>query len=160
VRVPSTQRTFLGLPIGVARTIELDRRLAEEEWERLVVHAREVFHARGVVRGEGSLRQWTNGNLHMLLEPTAAGHRLRFGTYNGGARASISAGLASLGAAVLTLVSVSGALSHAVPGVAILGLAGLGLIANGALRLPSWARLRARQMEELAAEAAEDRSGG
>jgi hypothetical protein len=55
---------------------------------------------------------------------------------------------------VLTLVSVSGALSHAVPGVAILGLAGLGFIANGAMRLPRWARLRGQQMEELAAEAA------
>lgn len=32
-----TARQFLGLPIGVGRTVDLDRRLSEEEWERLVV---------------------------------------------------------------------------------------------------------------------------
>lgn len=156
VRVPSSQRRFLGLPISVARTIELDRRMSDDEWERLVVHLREVFHARGSVRSEGSLKQWTNGNLHVLLEPTSAGgHRLRFGTYNGAAQASITAGLASLAAMVLALVaSAGGGLAGVTPSMAILGVAGVGLIANGALRLPRWARLRGRQMEALAAEAA------
>jgi hypothetical protein len=63
-------RTFLGLPLGVARTVNLNRRLTDAEWERLVVQLREVFDARGVTRSEGSLRQWTNGNLQVLLEPT------------------------------------------------------------------------------------------
>src|SRR5436853_950075 len=40
-------RTFLGLPIGVARTVDLNRRLTNDEWERLVVQLREVFNARG-----------------------------------------------------------------------------------------------------------------
>jgi len=48
----------------------------------------------------------------------------------------------------------SGTLGHAAPGVALLGLVGLGMIANGAMRLPGWARLRGRQMEALAAEVA------
>lgn len=150
------QRRFIGLPIGVSRTVDLNRRMSDEEWERLVVHLREVFHARGTTRRDGSLRQWTNGNLHVLVEPTASGHRLRFGTYNGGARASISAGLAALGMMIATALATaaSGSLAHAAPGVAMLGLAGLGMIANGAARLPSWARLRGRQMDELAAEVA------
>ena len=75
-----TARKFLGLPIGVGRTIELDRRLTDDEWERLVVDLRETFDARGVLRHEGSLRQWTNGNLQALLEPTATGHRVRLRT--------------------------------------------------------------------------------
>jgi hypothetical protein len=151
-----SQRRFLGLPIGVSRTVELHRDMGDDEWERLVVQLREVFHARGTTRRDGSLRQWTNGNLHVLLEPTEHGHRLRLGTYNGGARASISAGLASLGVMLATTLATaaSGSLAHAAPGVAMLGLVGVAMIANGAARLPKWARLRGRQMDELAAKVA------
>src|SRR2546425_8392593 len=84
VRLGAASRTILGLPIGVSRTVNLNRRLSDEEWERLVVQLREVFNARGRTRSEGSLRQWTNGNLQVLLEPTETGHRLRFGTLHGG----------------------------------------------------------------------------
>jgi hypothetical protein len=73
-------RTFLGLPIGVERTVALNRWLTDAEWERLVVELREVFNAQGTLKSYGSLRQWTNGNLHALLEPTPTGHRLRLGT--------------------------------------------------------------------------------
>lgn len=156
VQSQASGRTFLGLPIGVGRTVELNRKMSDAEWERFVVQLREVFHARGSTRSDGTLRQWTNGNLHVLLEPTAKGHRLRFGTYNAAARASMTAGLAALGMTVATAIAtgVSGTLVHAVPGVMFLGLAGLGMIANGAARLPGWARLRGRQMEQLAAEVA------
>src|SRR5213083_3720545 len=106
VRLGTGSRTFLGLPIGVARTVNLNRRLTDEEWERLVVQLREVFNARGRTRSEGSLRQWTNGNLQVLLEPTETGDRLRFGTVHGAARASIVAGFAALGVtAVIAVVS-------------------------------------------------------
>jgi hypothetical protein len=156
VRRGATSPTFLGLPIGVERTVTLNRRLTDEEWERLVVELREVFKARGATRSDGSLRQWTNGNLQVLLEPVATGHRLRFGTLHGGARASIGAGLATLGVtAVLTIsTAISGNLSNAVPGIVMLLAIGVGMLASGALRLPSWARLRGRQMEALAARIA------
>jgi hypothetical protein len=153
VRLGAASRTFLGLPIGVARTVNLNRRLTDEEWERLVVQLREVFNARGRTRVDGSLRQWTNGNLQVLLEPTETGHRLRFGTVHGGARASIGAGIAALGvtAAVAISSALGGTLVDAIPGIALLFAAGVGMIASGALRLPRWARLRERQMEALAA---------
>ena len=156
VRSGARSRTFLGLPVGVARTVNLNRRLTDEEWERLVVQLREVFNARGVTRSEGSLRQWTNGNLQVLLEPTETGHRLRFGTLHGGASALIGAGLTALGVAgVVAIVSaVGGHLGAAVPGIAFLSLMSLGMIASGALRLPGWARLRGRQMEAIAARIA------
>src|SRR6266567_3703688 len=108
VRLGATSRTVLGLPIGVARTVDLNRRLTDEEWERLVVQLREVFNARGRTRSDGSLRQWTNGNLQVLLEPTETGHRLRFGTVHGGARAAIGMGFAVLG--VTATVAISSAL--------------------------------------------------
>ena len=153
VRLDGASRTFLGLPIGVARTVNLNRRLTDEEWERLVVQLREVFNARGRTRSDGSLRQWTNGNLQVLLEPTETGHRLRFGTLHGGARASIGAGIATLGITAVVAISgaVWGTLGEAMPGIALMAAAGAGMIASGALRLPRWARLRERQMEALAA---------
>ncbi|MEP6493940.1 MAG: hypothetical protein ABJF01_14760 [bacterium] len=156
VQSGASQRTVLGFPIGVTRTVTLERRITDAEWERLVVRFREVFQARGATRSDGALRQWTNGNLQILLEPTETGHRLRFATLHGGARASIGAGLTALGvaAAVVIATAVSGGLAHAAPGIAFLATIGVGMIANGVLRLPRWARLRGRQMEALAAQVA------
>jgi uncharacterized membrane protein YccC len=156
VRLDARSRTFLGLPVGVSRTVNLNRRLSDQEWERLVVQLREVFNARGRTRSDGSLRQWTNGNLQVLLEPTETGHRLRFGTMHGAARAAIGAGFAALGvtATVAIVSALGGYLSEAIPGIVFLGVVGLTMIASGALRLPRWARLRQRQMEALAAQVA------
>ena len=156
VRLGAASRTLLGLPIGVARTVNLNRRLTDEEWERLVVQLREVFNARGRTRSEGSLRQWTNGNLQVLLEPTETGHRLRFGTVHGAARAAIGAGFGVLGVAAIVAVSgaIWGTLGDAMSGIALMAAAGVGMIVSGALRLPRWARLRQRQMEALATRVA------
>ena len=156
VRRGAESRTMFGLPIGVARTVNLNRRLSDDEWERLVVQLREVFAARGTMRSEGSFRQWTNGNLQVLLEPTETGHRLRFRTVHGAAMASIRAGLFAIGAGTLAALAVApgGHLLKAVPGIAFVFLTGAGMIANGALRLPRWARLRQRQMETLAEQVA------
>src|SRR5919201_162065 len=81
----ATTRRLLGLPIGVGRTVDLDRKLTQEDWERLVVDLRQTFDARGTLRQEGSLRQWTNGNLQALLEPTERGHRVRLRTFKANA---------------------------------------------------------------------------
>lgn len=152
----AASRTFLGLPIGVARTVNLNRRVTDEEWERLVVQLRDVFDARGSTRSDGSLRQWTNGNLQVLLEPTDTGHRLRFRTTHGAARASIGIGFVALGtgAAVAIATGIAGSLGDSISGIVFLLAAGAGMIANGALRLPAWARLRGRQMDALAAKMA------
>jgi hypothetical protein len=156
VRRAAVSRKLLGLPIGVERSVTLSRRLTDEEWERLVVELREVFKARGRTQSDGSLRQWTNGNLYALLEPVAGGHRLRFGSLNGAARARITAGVAAVGIAAVMAVSsaVGGQLAGAVSGIAVLVTSGLTLAGIGALQLPSWARLRGRQMEALAARLA------
>ena len=149
-------RTFIGLPIGVGRTVDLGRRLTDDEWERLVVDLRETFDARGSLRAEGSLRQWTNGNLQALLEPTPTGHRLRLRTVRGGARESMTVGLAMLGVSA-TVVIASAVTGHVAGALAATGsLMGFGaaLFAVGAARLPGWARLRRRQMEGVAARLA------
>jgi len=164
----SDSRTLLGLPIGVGRTVELDRHLSQAEWERLVVDLRETFDARGVVKADGTFRQWTNGNLQALVEPTPNGHRVRLQTTKGDARAMIRAGLGTVGVAAVSLAifAMTGRLADpgSLSGIGILAAGGLTMFGMAALRLPSWARLRRRQMEGVAARltlsapAVEDRS--
>ena len=145
-----TSRRFLGLPLGVGRTVDLGRRLSDDEWEQLVVDLRETFDARGTVRQEGSFRQWTNGNLQALVEPTATGHRIRLRTINAGLRAWMMGGLAMVGVAAATSVAgvVAGTQDFAT--VAQLGVIGAAMFTFGALRVPGWARLRRKQMEDVA----------
>ena len=153
-----TTRSFLGLPIGVGRTVELDRNLTDEDWERLVVTLRETFDARGVTRKEGTLRSWTNGNLQVLLEPTATGQRLRMKTLKGSAQRLIGVGAAMFfTAAVMVVVSALKGPTPADPGflasISLMGAGGIGIFGAGALGIPSWARLRRRQMDQIAERA-------
>lgn len=150
-----TSRSFLGFPIGVGRTIDLDRRLTEDEWERLVVDLRETFDARGTVKHEGALRQWTNGNLQALLEPTPTGHRIRLRTFKGSARSLMTGGIGLfvIGASALMAAAWRGEVSEVLP-LTLLATVGVAAFGIGALRLPAWARLRRRQMEEVAARLA------
>ena len=147
-------RSFFGLRIGVSRTIDLDRKLTDEEWERLVVDLRATFDAKGVLKHEGSFRQWTNGNLQVLLEPIETGHRVRFRTVKGDASAMIVMGLVMLGFAVVafTVTVLRGELNAGfLAPIGVLGTMGVGMFGLTAFRLPAWARLRSRQMEEIAA---------
>lgn len=157
-----TSRRFLGLPLGVGRTVELDRRLSEAEWEQLVVDLRETFDARGTVRSEGGFRQWTNGNLQVLLEPTPSGHRVRLRTLKGNARAWMSVGLGAMGmSAVLWVVSlVAPGAGNPGGGALALALMGLGTFGLGAIQLPAWARRRREQMEAIASRLDSSLSSG
>jgi hypothetical protein len=152
-------KRWLGLPIGVGRTMELGRRLDDREWEDLVVDLRETFDARGRVSVQGSFREWTNGNLQALLEPTSNGQRLRIRTVKGSAQSLILAGVAMAGAAVVmalvTVIPRGGTLAEALLGIAPLMTMAAGLLGVGALQLPSWARLRARQMDDVLARLAQ-----
>ena len=72
---------------------------------------------------------------------------------NGGAQAGSTLGLMFLGVAGVTTAATlfSGTLAHATTGIAVMGFAGLGLLASAALRLPRWAKTRAAQMVALGA---------
>ena len=153
---PSQPETpvFLGLPLGAARTVLLERRMTDEEWEQLVVDLRETFSARGVIRSEGSFRSWSNGNLQVLLEPDGKGQRVRFRTIKGNARPFMFVGLGLMGAAIASfaaaMLSGSGTPSEALLQVSSMGLFGAGFFAYGALPLTRWAKLRREQMDRLA----------
>jgi len=163
-REQATVRRFLGLPLGVERVVPLRRRLSDEEWERVVVQLREIFDARGVMKHEGSLRQWTNGNLQAHLEPTDQGQRIRLRTVKGNARGLMAAGSILLGAASagFTTAVMRGAPGDIEPMTVftLLGVAGAGMLVSTAVRLIPWARRRREQMAEVAARiAALDRAG-
>lgn len=149
-----TVSRFLGLPIGVGVTARLGRRLSDDEWQRLIVDLRDTFDARGSVREEGAFRQWTNGNLQVLLEPTDDGNQVRLRTSKEDARAFIGLGLAFLAIAVVAFASkvIAGAeAANTMQRILPLGFIGVGLAAFGAVRVPRWARERRAQMESIVA---------
>lgn len=154
VSVPPETRRFLGVTIGVGRSVELGRRLDDDEWERVVVLLRETFDARGTLRSHGSLREWTNGNLQALLEPGERGHRLRLRTTHGSARALLTAGLGLATAAAVLAVSTAATIgfrnSDPVEQLGGLVLLGAGAFGAGLLRLRGWARTRREQFDEIA----------
>lgn len=148
-------RAFMGFPIGVGRTIEFDRPLSDADWERLVADLRVTFDARGTVRYDGPFRQWTNGNLQALVEPTSQGHRIRLQTVRGQSRALMAGGLGALGVAAAILIgAVATGDAGTAGGVGFLAAVGLGMFGFGALSLPGWARRRSTQIEEVLARLA------
>jgi hypothetical protein len=147
---------LLGFPVGVARTVELNRKLTDEEWDHLVVDLRETFNARGIVHHEGSLRTWRNGNLQALLEPTPEGQRLRLKTKKGNAQELMAVGGAMLGFAsvMLVIAAMKGVVTED-PGfllaIGTVGTGGIAALTAGVAGLGKWARVRAQQMEAIAA---------
>ena len=147
-------RRFMGLPIGVGRTVEFDRPVSDAEWEGLVADLRTTFEARGAVRYDGPFRQWTNGNLQVLLEPTATGHRLRLQTVKGDARGLMAGGLAFTAASlygVIATLAAGGLSAQGLTGPGLFALAGIGIFAAGALRVSGWARRRQAQFDAIIA---------
>ena len=138
---------FLKTPIGVGRTVHLDRPVSDREWDRLVVDLRETFNARGRLREEGSFRQWTNGNLQALLEPTDSGDRLRLKTLKSDGMASLGVSALMMAAGPVSLVWAGDFRSLAMS--LLLTLAGGLLFGAARLRLRSWAATRERQMEDI-----------
>lgn len=154
-------RRVLGLPVAVSRAVPLARGLSDDDWAGLVAQLRETFAAEGRTREAGARREWRVGNLRVTHEPAGAGALLRLRTRKGDARAVLLLGAAALamavGFAVLAAVTAGGVPApgtRRMAGVAILAaVTGVLTLAVGVLRLPAWARERARQFEALAAYA-------
>jgi hypothetical protein len=140
--------TMLGLRVGAADLAEIPRPLSDADWARLVADARTTFNAAGVVRHDGPFRQWGNGNLKVLVEPTPTGHRLRLQTINSGAQGMVAGGLGALIAAAGTVVAAPNAPSA---GAALLALGGVAAFAAGWWRVRGWAGRRQAQFAALIA---------
>jgi hypothetical protein len=154
-------RTFMGMTIGVGQTVEFDRPLSDADWGQLVADLRETFEARGTVRYDGPFRQWTNGNLQALVEPTPSGHRVRLQTVKGDARALMTVGLVMLGMSVATLIAIglTAGMAEAGSMAGLQAVLGLGMFGIGALRLPAWARRRKAQIDAVLARLTLSKTG-
>jgi len=132
-------RRLFGMPVSVARVVELPRGPTDREWELLVSELRATF---GV------------GNLHALIEPTESGYRLRLGTLKGSSLALRAAGAGGIVLALLlgTIFLLQGRMEEMV-GPLVFGFVGSAAITASVLTLPSWARERTRQMEHIAQRA-------
>src|SRR5262245_46169416 len=94
-------RRSLGLPVGVSRVVDLPRAPTDREWERLISEFRTTFGTQGSTTTSGGLREWSQGNLHISVEPTADGEQLRLSTVKEDAIALNGLGLVMGGMAVL-----------------------------------------------------------
>lgn len=149
------RRTYLGMPVSVGLAVDLPRAPSDREWELLVSELRQTFRARGRVESHGSLREWTNGNLHAYVEPTETGHRLRMGTLKGNAMSFGTMGIAGIlmGLFVLVAILLTGKEARGLFAPLFLGGMGAAALASGLLGLPRWAREREKQMEHVASRA-------
>jgi hypothetical protein len=152
---PSPVRRSLGLPIGVSRVVDLPRAPTDREWEQLIAEFRTTFGTLGQATSSGGLREWSQGNLHISVEPTEHGEQLRLSTLKGDAMAFNGLGLVMGGMSMLmgAVVAAAGKPGKALVVMGMFG--GLALAAFGAnlFRLPRWARERERQMEAIAEHA-------
>lgn len=149
----SPLRRSFGLPVGMTRVVELPRAPTDREWEQLVSEFRTTFGAQGHATVSGGLREWSQGSLHISVEPTQHGEQLRLTTLKEDAIALNAASvlLAVFGALLSVVLAMTGKSEKSLGILIFFG--GLALLAFGSnlLRLPRWARERERQMENLAA---------
>ena len=145
------RRTRLGSPVAISRVVDLPRAPTDAEWHLLVGEMREMFGARGTLTESGSMRDWSNGNLHASVEPTESGHRLRMATRKGSAAELEAAGLFTGAFALLMaiLLAVTGEVEGALMIGAILGGTSAVFLGGNAVSLPRWARERQVQFDRL-----------
>jgi hypothetical protein len=150
-----SRRTVWGVPVAVGQIVELDRAPTDREWEMLVAEIRRTFGARGRLTEAGGLREWSNGNLHVYVEPTETGHRLRMGTLKGNAASVTAMGVVGLGMGMVFLISLlaDGKLAKGLFLPVMFMLMGGGALVSNLLGLPRWAREREEQMQHIAARA-------
>jgi hypothetical protein len=152
---PAPVRRSFGLPIGLSRVVDLPRAPTDREWEQLISEFRTTFEAQGHATSSGGLREWSQGNLHISVEPTEHGEQLRLSTLKGDAMPLNGLGLVMGGMSMLmgAVVAAAGKPGKALVVIGMFG--GLALAAFGVnlFRLPRWARERERQMEAIAEHA-------
>jgi hypothetical protein len=152
---PSPIRRSFGLPIALSRVVELPRAPTDREWEQLISEFRTTFGSQGQTTTSGGLREWSQGNLHISVEPTEHGEQLRLSTRNEAAVALNGFGIVTGGMSLLMGATVAAA-GKPEKALVVLGMfGGMALASFGAnlFRLPSWARERERQMEVIAEHA-------
>lgn len=146
------RRRWMGLPVAVGRIVPLPRELTDREWAFLVSELRLTFDARGHDWSRPDRREWSDDNLHAVIEDAPTGPRLRLGVHK---REAIDWALMGVGllAGALGLVGLALATGSAWETLLIpapLGLAGAAVIAYNVVGLPRWANQHERRMAHIA----------
>jgi hypothetical protein len=143
----------------VSRVVDLPRAPTDREWEQLVALCRTTFSTRGRVSTTGGLREWSQGNLHICVEPTQRGEQLRLSTLKGDGAAlnAVGLGLGAMSVLMSASVAATGQPQKALFFLGVFGGLSLAVFAANLVRLPRWER--ERQMEEIAEHAARLLSG-
>jgi hypothetical protein len=150
---PAPAPTFFRVPIGVARTVALERPLSDEEWGGLVAELRTTFNADGRVRSDGSFREWRNSNLRVSAGPAPGGYQVEMRTSKGSARSLMTAGgiMAGISGALLAMGTLTGSMAPGDVGdIAPILTVGAALFGAGVVQVPAWARRRRQQFERIA----------
>jgi hypothetical protein len=150
---PAPAPTFLRVPIGVARTVALERPLSDEEWGGLVAELRTTFNADGRVRSDGNFREWRNSNLRVSAGPAPGGYQVDMRTSKGSARSLMTAGgiMAGISGALLAIGTLTGSIAPGdIRDITPILTVGAGLFGAGVLQVPAWARRRRQQFERIA----------
>jgi len=152
---PARVRRSFGLPIGLSRVVDLPRAPDDREWEQLISTFRTSFGVQGQATSSGGLRQWSQGNLHICVEPTEHGEQLRLSTLKGDAMAVNGLGLLMGGMSMLmgAVVAAAGKPEKALAVLAMFGGFSVAAFGVNLVRLPRWARERERQMAAIAEHA-------
>jgi hypothetical protein len=152
---PAPVRRAFGLPIGVSRVVDLPRAPTDREWEQLISEFRTTFGAQGHATSSGGLRDWSQGNLHISIEPTARGEQLRLSTLKDDAIAlnALSVVMGVMATLMGAVVTAAGKPGKALIVLVMFGGMSLAAFVANVIRLPRWARERERQMEAIAEHA-------
>lgn len=144
--------TFLRVPIGVARTVALERPLSEEEWGELVAQLRATFNAGGRINSYGNFHEWRNGNLRVSAGPVSGGYQVDMRTSKGSARSLMTAGgiMTGFSAALMAVSTLTVGAPGDVPDLAPMITIGAALFGAGVLQVPAWARRRREQFDRIA----------
>jgi len=148
-------RRSFGLPVGVSRVVDLPRAPTDREWERLISEFRTTFGTQGHTTTTGGLREWSQGNLHISIEPTEYGEQLRLSTLkeDGIALNGLGGLMGAMSVLFSAVVTAAGKPDKALLILGLFGGMSLAAFGTNLVRLPRWARERERQMEAIAEHA-------
>jgi hypothetical protein len=104
----SFEKRLLGMKISAAHAIRVEGPFTGEDWQALVADCRSTFEAKGKVNETSGLREWSNGNLHVLVEPAGNDAIIRMRTVHGAAQRMAGAGMAmTIAVAVMLFTAFS-----------------------------------------------------
>ncbi len=142
----------LGLPIGMSRVVPLSRAPTDQEWGQLVTQFRTTFGMPGQATTSGGLHEWTQGDVHIAIEPTEAGWQLRLTARNELGVVLNGLGIVTGGMSLLmsAVVASAGKPEKVLAVFAMFGGISLAAFATNLIRAPRWARSRQQQIATIA----------